>query len=141
MTEIIRNDAQTIADIAVAATEVRTINGLPFVVLADGQSVKSLEPLLLQPMRKKGNVTLQDQAGFIKFFKRHQNPQSNIYADREKGSFRAIFNDDTALEIGWKDHTAEYAILESNAWREWQKNDGRKMSQTEFAQFIEKKSG
>lgn len=137
MTEIICNDARTIASIAVAATETRTLNGHPFVVLADGQQVESIAHMLPQPQRKQGHTVIQDEKGFIKFFKRHQNPQANIYADRGKGSFKAVFNDDTDTETGWKDHTATYPVIKSNNWKAWAEKDGVKMSQAEFAQFIE----
>ena len=56
----INNDAQTVADLAVQAADIRHINGHPFVVLAEGQNIASLEHLLATPMRKQGSIVVQE---------------------------------------------------------------------------------
>ena len=132
----INNDAQTVADLAVQAADIRHINGHPFVVLAEGQNIASLEHLLATPMRKQGSIVVQDQNSFIAVFRRHADEDTSIYADREKGTFRAVFND-SINSPGWNDHYCSYTCPKSNEWQIWTKNDGRRMTQAEFALFIE----
>ena len=138
MNEVKTNNAQTISELAVAATEVRNIDGHPFVFVCKGQKIESIEHLLQTPKRKSGTIELQDQSGFTAYFKRHQNPSANIYADRKNVKFTAVFNDDTAEAAGWKDHKAVYNVIFSREWQEWDRNDKVRMSQAEFAAFIER---
>ena len=74
----INNDAQTVADLAVQAADIRHINGHPFVVLAEGQNIASLEHLLATPMRKQGSIVVQDQNSFIAVFRRHADEDTSI---------------------------------------------------------------
>ena len=55
------NNAQVIADLAVAATEIKTADfGTPFVVVPEGYQVKDLETLLPNPRHKRGTFVAQE---------------------------------------------------------------------------------
>jgi uncharacterized protein YfdQ (DUF2303 family) len=132
------NTVTQIAALALQGAEIKTVGDTPFALVPEGYTAELLERHLPAPTRKRGNTRVQDQTGFLAVFKRHQTADSTvIYADRHAAVFRAVFNDDTAEQAGWKDHTVTYACPKSNEWYVWTKNDGVKMSQEQFARFIE----
>lgn len=132
------NNVNAIADLAIQGAEVKSIGGIPFAIIPEGHIIERLDDCLPAPTRKRGDTKVQDQAGFLAVFKRHQTETGTvIYADRHAAVFRAVFNDHTADGAGWRDHTATYACPKSNEWQIWTKNDGVKMSQEQFARFIE----
>ena len=132
------NAVSEIAALAAQGLQLQEVNGIPLAYVREDYGLSNLEHLLPAPTRKRGDTKVQDQAGFLAVFKRHQTADSTvIYADRHAAVFRAVFNDDTTEQAGWKDHTATYACPKSNEWQVWTKNDGVKMTQEQFARFIE----
>lgn len=132
------NQAQTVAQLTTQALEVRRVGETPFITLPEESRVEGLEHFLPRPTRRCGIVNVQDQAGFLALFKRYRNEQETvIYADREEAIFKAVFNDHSNDSTGWRDHVCRYACPKSNEWQVWMGNDGVKMSQEQFAHFIE----
>lgn len=132
------NQLETVTALAAASLNVREIGGVPFLALREDFQPHSLERYLPKPTRKSGNINVQDTAGFLAVFKRHHTENSTvIYADRNRAIFKAVFNDHSETEAGWRDHTCRYACPKSNEWQVWCENDGQKMSQERFAHFIE----
>lgn len=133
-----KNQLETATALAAASLNVREIDGVPFLALHKDFSPHSLGSYLSKPARKSGNTNVQDAAGFLAVFKRHRNENSTvIYADRNRAIFEAVFNDHSEAEAGWRDHTCRYTCPKSKEWKTWRENDGRKMSQEQFAHFIE----
>lgn len=131
-------ETQAVAALTAQALEVKEVAGIPFLVLDGEQDTKSLERLLPQPQRRSGCTHVQDQAGFITIFNRYKNDDSTmVYADRKEGVFKAVFNDHSPQGTGWRDHVCAYACPKSNEWKAWLDKDGVKMTQEDFAQFIE----
>ena len=131
-------ETQAIAALTAKALKLKEVAGIPFLVLDGAQDTKSLERFLPKPQRRSGCTYVQDQAGFITIFDRYKNDDSTmVYADRKKGWFKAVFNDHSPQDTGWRDHVCAYACEKSNEWNAWLNKDGVKMTQEEFAQFIE----
>lgn len=134
----IGNQVHAIADLAETARGVQTVGETPFVLLPEGYRVENMEPLLPQPNRKRGHTKAQDLDTFLALYRLHKTEATHLYADRQQGRFRAVFNGHTAEAAGWGDHTVDYTCPFSREWEVWQRDDLVKMSQTEFAQFIER---
>ncbi len=131
-------ETQSVAALTAQALEVKEVAGIPFLVLDGVQNTKSLERFLPKPQRRSGCTYVQDQAGFITIFNRYKNDDSTmVYADRKKGVFNAVFNDHSPQDTGWCDHVCVYSCEKSNEWEAWLNKDGVKMTQEDFAQFIE----
>ena len=107
-----------------------------FVVIPEASKLQDLEGFLQCPLRKVGKVNMADSASFIRFVNESQTPSTRIYASKAPPVFVAVFNDH-GDDPGWRDHQARYACPMSIEWEKWASADGKKMSQVEFAQFIE----
>jgi uncharacterized protein YfdQ (DUF2303 family) len=110
----------------------------------DGTSVVKhvdLEPYLARPARKKGDVVLTDPESFTTYVIAHTDPGSRLYADLEQVQIVAVLNDDPNGEAdefaGWGDHRAYLKIKREPAWDRWRKNDGKLLSQSDFAEHLE----
>lgn len=131
------NNAQVIADLAVAATEIKTADfGTPIVVVPEGYQVKDLETVLPNPRHKRGTFVAQDSSSFVSYVNRHKTTGTIVTAQLDDTSFKAVLDhhDDNP---GWGLHKASYGCPKSPEWMIWTGNDKRPMTQAEFAQFLE----
>lgn len=130
------NATQTAIDAGAALTEIKTIEGHPLAIVPEGYRVSDLEDFLQSPSRGRGTTTLRDTASFIAFVKETIGDETpfgiRIYGTLDKPQFVAVFNDN-----GWRDWRAVYSCPLSKEWQTWLGHDGRQMSQTDFARFIE----
>lgn len=119
-------------------------------VLPPGAKVEQvdIEKYLPRPTRKRGNYVFTDARSFVAFVNREKTPETIILANRENPAFKAVFNgnepqvmpDGTHVELampGWSDYSAGYACPYSPEWNIWKGANGKKMSQAEFALFME----
>lgn len=108
-------------------------------MLPEGYRVEDLEGMLPAPTRKRKSTKLQDADGFI-FVVNEQKVEGAThlyYLQRPAPSFLAVFNDHSKNAPGWRDHTASYAPPLSSEWQAWLGQNGKRMSQYDFAVFIE----
>lgn len=117
-------------------------NNHPLILLPDGWTQQDLEKHLPAPLRKRAKVTLTTSDSYIEYLKRHGSLAScvvYVQADYAAGivGMLAILNDHTETEPAWRDHTANFKPPFSEEWKVWNAKDGEKMSQVEFAEFIE----
>lgn len=122
------------------------------VLVPEGAKLEKLdmEKYLPRPTRKRGNYVFTDAKSFIEFVNREKTPETIILACRENPKFKAVFNGNeaqsgvgvggesvvTALP-GWGDYSASYACPYSPEWNIWKAANGKKMSQADFALFME----
>lgn len=123
-------------------------HALAFVV-PDGAKVEQvdIEKYLERPVRKRGSFNLSDAKSFIAFVNREKTAETYILANRENPGFTAVFNgneaENASLSVatmslpGWGDYKASYACPYSPEWNVWKAANGKKMSQAEFALFME----
>lgn len=105
---------------------------------------KDDEDILDQPVRKKGTVNLHDADSYIAYINRHKiTEQSTIYvnADYSKSevAFKCILNDHAAANDGqqWRDYYVIYNPKKSVEWNRWIEKNYQRMTQFEFALFLE----
>lgn len=108
----------------------------PFVIVPEGYKVESLEPLGVVPWRKTAAVTMRDAASFCEYIDR-QGGRPSIYGRRDDGSFVAILDDNTYDGPDWRSHRVTFAVQSTKEWKVWNLTSGKKMTQTDFATFIE----
>jgi uncharacterized protein YfdQ (DUF2303 family) len=161
MSEAVNGEAVTkIADLAknAASPEVLSITvngvGLPssFPVLFDKRQGglgavdlrKHAEAWRTAPERKKGIAKLGTLASFIDLTNRHKDADSVIFAQTEwpNPSLTAILNyneEGADGEARYGDHRFIYPFPLTDEFKAWAGNDGEKMSQGDFATFIEER--
>ncbi|MDB5582790.1 MAG: hypothetical protein JWR80_7966 [Bradyrhizobium sp.] len=99
------------------------------------------------PLRKTGTAKVTTLESFIELVARHATPESVIFADTDwtKPAMTAVIdyhrqNDIETKQYGAADngkHRIHYAFPLSVEWHAWTKQDGEKMGQADFAQWIE----
>lgn len=121
--------------------------------LPQGATVKELdiEKYLDRPTRKRGTYAFEDAKSFVAFVNREKTDETVIFASRSGQSFTAVFNGNEAVNLGegqgsrisgqgepgWGDYKATFNCPLSPEWKVWTEKDGDKMSQVEFATFID----
>ena len=141
--EDIAKTAELIADASHKPRDPNAANAginQPFIVHKSGngsETVHSLETLLANPTRKRGEYKFADATSFVAYVKKHSSEGTELFGSLEKGVFKATFDDHSASVAGWKEHKAYYACPKSTEWKVWSEHSGKAMSQGEFAQFIE----
>ena len=99
---------------------------------------KAVEEMQDTPRRFRGTVTLKDVASLLAYCS-DQNAHyiGYLYADPDKRSITAVFNDHRGVEPGWRDHRAEFKAEYTPEFEKWMRNDKQPKTQGEFAEFIE----
>ncbi len=100
------------------------------------------EPYRLFPKRKEGQASAQTLDAFCDLTNRHKTEHSAVFADAnwEKPSFTAVIDYHEATNGGNADfgkHRIHYAFPLSDEWQAWMKLNGEKMTQEDFAYFLE----
>lgn len=132
------NEAAVTIAMGAGLAEHEMVGDTPTAVLPEGFQRVSLEEYLPAPTRSRGNTTLRDVASFISLVKQEaKDAQTRIYGCYEPASFKAVFNDNFMDSPGWRDHTATFSCPQSVEWKTWLGKNTVKMTQADFAQFIE----
>lgn len=121
---------------------VQTIDNNPLLLLPSGYSAAvDLEKYLQAPLRKRGTVTLDDADSFIAYVKDQAGPATRIYCttdySKSEVRFTGVLNDYQAEKPQWQDFRAVYAPAMSVEWARWTASNGKKMSQMDFATWLE----
>lgn len=136
-------DAETIADLALATSEIRRAadGSTPFVVIPKGANLLDLEKLLPHPARKRGSAILHDAASFVAYVNAHKTAGTRLFANANANApaFLAILDhhSDGDGDPGWCGHWADYACPKSLEWIAWMGANKKEMGQEQFAQFLE----
>lgn len=101
-----------------------------------------LESYRLHPKRKQGTAEAQTFESFCELINRHKSEHSAIFADADwrKPSFTAVIDYHHLGVDGQPDygkHRVHYAFPLSEEWQAWNKMNGQKMTQEDFAYFLE----
>jgi hypothetical protein len=115
---------------------------------------KAIREAAFHPLRRRGTVTLQTVASFIKFVNRMKEPNTVIFADRTKNIVTAVLNYHDQVTMlppvsdggfplpsdgmaQWGDFKAVFAFPKSRQWETWTGVHRKKLTQSELALFIE----
>lgn len=127
--------------LAAASASPENVSGHHYVMTPPGYIAKDITDLVekAQPMpnRKRGTVQLKDVASLLAYCADQAvNDYAYIYADPDKRSVTAIFNDHRDVP-GWRDHRAEFCAEYTAEYKNWLSKNKQAMTQGEFAEFIE----
>lgn len=117
---------------------------VPVFVIPDDMKVETLEHLAEQqrpyPYRIKDTVTVLSAESFVEYFNRFADPHSHVFADIENAKFVGVIDyheNGYGNTARWKSHQVIYTCPKTKEWSGWLSNNNEKMSQEEFALFIE----
>lgn len=118
-------------------------SGAPLAVIpkdykAEIINIEQVEKYLPKPFRKKGTFKMGDADSFIRFFNEGKNEQSRIFAqvDDTGGIFRGVLNFQ-GDEPSFNDHVVTFQLEQTLEWKRWMTQNKARMSQVEFATFLE----
>lgn len=130
------------ADISERLDSVSAEDGIPFVLLDRDQHVENLHHIMVQadkrapaPRRRTGTATHTELDSFCAHVNRFKGPDSAIFAHEE--TLTAVLNYHPADGAAWGDHRSVYTCPLSDAWLTWTEASGRRMTQTDFADFLD----
>lgn len=85
----------------------------------------------------KGTTALHTCESFIEFANRYKSDNSAIFYNKNKQQITCVFDCATKEKTSFEEHKAVYSFPFSKELRAWSDNNGEKMSQYDFAMFIE----
>lgn len=115
-----------------------------------GMELKSAKPFLDEwrdaPERRQGEAALQDLDSFIAIANRFKDEGTALFADTTPAQpgLLAVFDyhhEGPAGAPRFGRHRARYPFPLSDEWLAWKKMDGERMSQGDFAEFLEDRIG
>ena len=139
MSEINEQIANLLA-IGAAQGPVRTVNvdGAPFSIVPTGYKVMDLREFLAAPLRIKADAKFDEAGSFCIYVRKFMDARTVLFANKGACSVSAVFDYHTdANTTGWGDHTGVFQCKKSVEWGRWDGSNGKVMTQTDFARFIE----
>lgn len=119
----------------------RKIDGFtPYAVVPEGMKLEKLERLLdpERPQRMQAAPAFDDADSLIVYFNRFKDANSTLFADLDGSTVRAILDyHEAGTGARYRDHKASFTAKASVEWQNWVKHTGARMSQEQFATFIE----
>ncbi|MEU8035683.1 DUF2303 family protein [Streptosporangium sp. NPDC049078] len=108
-------------------------------------TIDLLDKHLERPRRKKGVVRVEDIASFAQYYKKHADPDSEVYVNIQAGMVTAVLDahqetdtdetrDDSAR---WGEHRLLLILAHTDAWQRWTGKNRELIRQAEFADFID----
>lgn len=121
------------------------VEGVPMVAKPVGRhswEVTGREDLLQAPTRIKNFFLLfNDIESFCQYVKDYKTDSTNLYLTKSIKSLifmaSAVFNDIKRDQPNWRDQVAKYEPEKSIEWGDWNSNNKKRMSQIEFAEFLD----
>lgn|SRR3990167_1909884 len=115
---------------------------IPYVIVPSGATVQSLAAQYVRelPRRRSGAVSLADAASFIAYVSAFKLSETRIFANPADNIVTAVFDYHQPGEDGqprWGAHRATLTMAFTEAWTRWTDQDGKKVDQLVFAEFIE----
>jgi uncharacterized protein YfdQ (DUF2303 family) len=89
------------------------------------------------PPRKSGTTTVRDAKSWIAYFAKHSSDATEVYSDSERLTITAVLDAHSADTPSWGDHRVVLSLRQTDAWKQWIRNDGELLDQEAFAEFLE----
>lgn len=134
-------EAAVVADLTRRGTAPVAVEAGALLAVVDASGdvrVIDTDAYALTPRRKRGTVILRDADSLIDVVKKHAEIGAEIYANVDALQIAALLNAGSD-KPGWGDHRAILALRTTKAWTEWLGRNGKFVSQTEFAEFVEQR--
>lgn len=98
-----------------------------------------------RPRRKLGRIVVEDAASFMHYYRKHADPNSEVYVDVDAGRVTAILDahqetdtDESRDESArWGEHELVLLMHQTDAWKRWTSIDRKMLTQQAFADFID----
>ncbi|MBF0214212.1 MAG: DUF2303 family protein [Magnetococcales bacterium] len=134
-----QTDAQAIIETTAASLLQQTagIDGIPFVILPEGFSAKSLEVLMSVPSRTRATVTVNAATSFIDYFNAHATKDSVIFAQVDQNKITGVIDYPEPGKTSWASHRLVYECVTSREYEIWKGKNGVPMTQAAFSEFID----
>ncbi len=128
-------------DIAKSETKVIEVDGIKVVLHHKDMAVTKLkelqDSLLKKPRRFDQKVSLDCLDSFIAYVQRYQQQSTSIFIDQD-GKIKAFLDwHESEFEPSFKTHIATYDNKPQASFLSWKRNNNEKMTQEEFAMFVE----
>ncbi|WP_171108643.1 DUF2303 family protein [Streptomyces sp. Z423-1] len=142
MTNTDSNSVLTITGLAQQALAPKQVDpgNIYLVATADGrvQTVDLTGPEHTGQLdRKTGTTTVRDAASFLTYYAKHHDEDTEVYSDVEALSVTAVLDAHRAAGARFGGHRLALSLRRTKAWQQWLGNDGRLLTQDEFANFLE----
>lgn len=141
--ELNESSIKKLSAMATAAQAIQTHCATSHLILPEGYKhvdiTAAIEKAQEFSNRKHGTVQISDLDSFLQYASdQQQSGTGYIYADPEKRTLTAIFNDYGHVEQhGWRDFRAVYTAELSREFGTWLGNNKKQMEQEDFAIFLE----
>ena len=146
MTEVEKPETMVLCEeltnLATAAVAPVVVGNYQHVVVPPDYKVEDIsaeiEKQQATPNRKRGTVQLKDLDSILAYMAdQAAAAHTYVFADPDQRKITAVFNDQRAVEAGWRDHRAEFKAEYTPEFSKWLSKDKTQFGQTEFAEFIE----
>lgn len=112
------------------------------------ETIDLLDRDLERPRRKTGTVRVEDIASFVQYYRKHSDPDSEVYVDIRAGVITAVLDaheatgGDAGGDAGmgaarWGEHRLVLTLARTDAWKRWAGHDRQLIKQAEFADFVD----
>lgn len=119
------------------ATQPFYLNGTPFLIIKEGHKAQELEELRDFPLRIEQKTVHTTAISFIEYYNNFSDANSVIMINDESNEFIAYLDYHQPDQPDWKAHQSRFKLKPTVEWNNWQQNDKKTMSQTDFGNFIE----
>jgi uncharacterized protein YfdQ (DUF2303 family) len=89
------------------------------------------------PRRKAGTVTVRNVASFERYYAKHSDDSSEVYADLDEATFTAVLDAHGPDDPRWERHRLVLRLEHGLPWKTWTSRDRQWMTQMDFAEFVE----
>lgn len=147
MADITADAIQKIVSLATPQVVVSSLpGGLPSVLVPEEftlEVLKTNEDYAQGPRRIKGTVKVFDPASFVRYFEDFKDSYSRIFADETVPTIQAVLDyheDGTTAVPRWCQHRVQLCLRKSEEWSLWTTLNAKRMTQEDFARFLEDNS-
>jgi uncharacterized protein YfdQ (DUF2303 family) len=141
MTESIDRTAEVVRDLAFEATHAQALEpGEVYAWFANGGVHKidlTGDQYRDNPRRKTGTVFVRNVDSFKIYYGKHQDEDSDVFADLDGATVTAVLDAHTGDEARWQEHRLVLALQHTLPWKTWLANDRKMLPQQDFAEFLE----
>ncbi len=113
------------------------IEGIPHAQIPHDCALESFAHLLPSPTRIKANPEFYDVAGFADYANEFKAEGTRIFVNQNDRRFFTVFDFHAPGKPAWGDHSASLKMNLSPEWLRWKEIDGKPLSPTELAEWIE----
>lgn len=111
--------------------------GIPYVVVPAGFEIKALERLMVAPVRTRAKADFVNVASFASYVGARKEDRTIVTADEKGASVTAIIDYHHERAAAFGEHVVTLKLTPTDEWAAWQTANGKRMSQHQFAEFIE----